>query len=371
MLKSATITEINYLCLPYKNKNNMKMNRKILAVLLCACVVLFTGCTSTKNMTISGNQLDLEAAAEEAKNTNPEQLFMQVLAHLQVGQRIQAQDKLKKILILSPSHQSALDIKEQLEQEAFGYFKHVEIIKYEVKNGDTLAKIAKAQLGSELKFVALAKLNGIENPSLIRVGQTLIIPVLPDTSFASKQKEVNELIEQEKFNEAETFVSKIADLDMTNRLIVDVALAHAIQLKSRGLNQRAKDKLNLVLNNPMAPKAKLEQAKSMLRAIELDEIKDKIAESRRKNDSKMMLDLLTIHKDKFTALSKDSKAKASMNWLFEKKHGQAVSLFRQQKLEKAIKLWDKLLAIDSTFEPAKVYKNRAQLLLKKLQKINT
>jgi tetratricopeptide (TPR) repeat protein len=348
----------------------MKMNQKIAAILFSACVVLLAGCTTSKSAKDSLIQFD-EKQAGDTENQNPEQLFLQIIAHLQVGQRIQAQDKLTKVLQLSPKHVAALDIKQQLEQEAFGYFQHVEIIKYKVKNGDSLAKIAKEQLGSELKFVALAKLNGIENPSLIRVGQTLIVPVLTDSSFVAKQKEVNLLLEQDKFNEAETYVSSIADLDTTNRLIVDVALAHASQLRSRGLNQRAKDKLNLVLKNPMAPKAKIDQAKSLLRAIELDEIKDKVIEARGKSDSKALLAILTQHKNEYSILSKDTKTKGPINWLFEKKHGQAVSLFRQQKLEKAIKLWDKLLAIDPTFEPAKVYKNRAQLLLKKLQKINT
>jgi tetratricopeptide (TPR) repeat protein len=350
---------------------NMKINQKAAAIILSACLVVLTGCPASTNLKNNTEQLDQEMLTQQVKNTNPEQLFLQVLAHLQVGQRIQAQDKLKVILELSPKHVSALDIKQQLELEAFGYFQHVEIIKYEVKNGDSLAKIAKAQLGSELKFVALAKLNGIENPSLIRVGQTLIIPVLKDSSFSASQKEVNALIEQEKFNEAETFVSNIADLDITNRLIVDVALAHAIQLRARGLNKRAKDKLNLVLNNPMAPNAKIEQARSMLKAIELDEIKDQIIDARGKSDLKTLLAILTKHKSEYPILSKDTKTKSAVNWLFEKKHGQAVSLFRQQKLEKAIKLWDKLLAINPTFESAKVYKNRAQLLLKKLQKINT
>src|SRR5262245_51650414 len=47
---------------------------------------------------------------------------------------------------------------------------------YVVKRGDTLAKIAKAQLGDAALFQTIADLNGLRDPSRISVGQRLEIP---------------------------------------------------------------------------------------------------------------------------------------------------------------------------------------------------
>lgn len=44
---------------------------------------------------------------------------------------------------------------------------------YTVKKGDTLKKIAKAKLGSSSKFKELAKLNGINPPYTLKVGQVI------------------------------------------------------------------------------------------------------------------------------------------------------------------------------------------------------
>ncbi len=47
---------------------------------------------------------------------------------------------------------------------------------YEVKKGETLASIAKEHLGDPFKFYALARYNGMDNPSLLKVGQTIKVP---------------------------------------------------------------------------------------------------------------------------------------------------------------------------------------------------
>jgi nucleoid-associated protein YgaU len=48
--------------------------------------------------------------------------------------------------------------------------------KYVVKAGDSLSKIAKEQLGDAKRWSEIQKLNKIENPNLIRVGQELVLP---------------------------------------------------------------------------------------------------------------------------------------------------------------------------------------------------
>ncbi len=47
---------------------------------------------------------------------------------------------------------------------------------YVVKRGDTLRKIARAQLGSAALYAKIAEYNGLRDPDLLRVGQRLEIP---------------------------------------------------------------------------------------------------------------------------------------------------------------------------------------------------
>lgn len=50
--------------------------------------------------------------------------------------------------------------------------------KYTVKSGDNLSKISKHFYGSPNHYQKIAEANNIDNPDLIRAGQTLTIPVL-------------------------------------------------------------------------------------------------------------------------------------------------------------------------------------------------
>lgn len=49
-------------------------------------------------------------------------------------------------------------------------------VHYKVKKGDSLSKIAQQYTGNALRYNELAKLNGIENPDKIEVGQNIVIP---------------------------------------------------------------------------------------------------------------------------------------------------------------------------------------------------
>ena len=47
---------------------------------------------------------------------------------------------------------------------------------YVVKNGDSLWKIARKELNDGSRYNEIAKLNGIDNPDVISVGKTLLLP---------------------------------------------------------------------------------------------------------------------------------------------------------------------------------------------------
>nr|WP_244164652.1 LysM domain-containing protein [Streptomyces silaceus] len=47
---------------------------------------------------------------------------------------------------------------------------------YTVRKGDTLSSIAAAQLGDDARWREIARLNGLQDPDAIRVGQKLKLP---------------------------------------------------------------------------------------------------------------------------------------------------------------------------------------------------
>lgn len=59
---------------------------------------------------------------------------------------------------------------------------------YTVKPGDTLATIAEEHLGSADKWEVIARANGIERPDQIEAGQTIVIPLNPESASASSHE---------------------------------------------------------------------------------------------------------------------------------------------------------------------------------------
>ncbi len=50
-------------------------------------------------------------------------------------------------------------------------------------------------------------------------------------------------------------------------------------------------------------------------------------------------------------------------------HERAILRYRNQDLDKAIALWDRVLAIDPTFEPARTYRARARELQRRIDQL--
>lgn len=85
------------------------------------------------------------------------------------------------------------------EKELFLAKRNIDSVKsnrpqiYIVKKGDTLGKIAKNQMGSFIKYKDLAKYNNISINTLLKIGQTLKIPVKGSAS-ASKKYTTNHFV---------------------------------------------------------------------------------------------------------------------------------------------------------------------------------
>jgi tetratricopeptide (TPR) repeat protein len=94
---------------------------------------------------------------------------------LQMGDEATARAELNQALLERPGYSTAKMVLDQLDADPRTYLGE-QSFRYVVREGDTLSMIARRYLGNPLKFIILARYNGIQNPSRLKVGQALRIP---------------------------------------------------------------------------------------------------------------------------------------------------------------------------------------------------
>ncbi len=105
----------------------------------------------------------------------PKERWKKALDLLQVGEAGQARAELAAYLRERPGRKRAIDLIEQIDSDPVAYLGE-DYFLYRMERGDSLSIVAKRMLGDPLKFHALARYNGIENPSKMVVGQTIKVP---------------------------------------------------------------------------------------------------------------------------------------------------------------------------------------------------
>ena len=127
---------------------------------------------------------------EEKNLTSPteqNEQIEQALSLLENGDTIKAAEIINEIISYNPKHKTALLLKNQLELGATDFFISQRYTNYEVKQGDTLGKIAQKLLGNSLYFVSLAKLNNIKKPSLLQPGMSIKVPLIATSKVIIKE----------------------------------------------------------------------------------------------------------------------------------------------------------------------------------------
>lgn len=174
--------------------------------------------------------------------------------------------------------------------------------------GDSYSTLAHRYLGDARLFVLLARYNESDNPSLLRVGQSIRLPATARLASAASSE---------------------ASDDAAPRSTRPVAESRA--QRSQRLQRES---LNLLDAG--------RQAEALARL-----------------DNALAIDPGLAGNDK--------AAVALRQQLIASCHQRAIVLYRDQKLDPAIALWDRVLAIDPSYEPALAYRARAQELKRRLK----
>jgi tetratricopeptide (TPR) repeat protein len=173
-----------------------------------------------------------------------------------------------------------------------------------VQAGESYSTLADRFLGDANKFLILARYNDSTNPSLLRVGQTLRIPLSASGAAAGTP--------------AADAEAAAPDADSGS------AKAHRLQDESVSLlEQGHKDQALARLGEALAIDPRLQPA--------------------------------------------GAEAAALRSQLLDSYHERAIVLYRDQQLDQAIVLWNRVLAIAPGYEPAVVYRARALELKQRLR----
>jgi LysM repeat protein len=104
-----------------------------------------------------------------------QKLTLEAISQLQNGDEPAAQRTLEQALALEPGSELAKKMMEQIKADPQKELGPV-FFRYTVQRDDSLSKIAQQFMGDRFKFHILAKYNDIQNPSRLAAGQVIKVP---------------------------------------------------------------------------------------------------------------------------------------------------------------------------------------------------
>jgi tetratricopeptide (TPR) repeat protein len=244
-----------------------------------------------------------------AQERPPRTLTTIINNELQLGHYADGEADLRQYVKQHPADRAAQAMLHQLTtdpRQALGeeWRPHI------VQAGESYSSLAARYLGDANRFLILARYNHSTNPSLLRVGETLHMPKSARGAPVAVEAP-----------------APIADTDHHDVATVSesrAARAQRLQSESEGLLDRGHN----------------DQALARLgEALAIDPQLKPV----------------------------DAKTTSLRTQLLSSYHERAIVLYRDQQLEQAIALWDRLLAIEPGYEPAIVYRTRALELQHRLK----
>lgn len=329
-----------------------------------------------------------------APRRTPNEHITEAIKYLQNGKAKRAQQELEGAIRQQPSNMTAINLLVQINTPPKKFFSVKKSFTYTVKSGESLSMIARKFLNKPLQFYILAKYNGMDNPSKLRVGQKIRIPGKRKSTAKHKKKR-----------------KKIRSTGSTGDDELKLKMALARKLYRSGKYQETIDLLEgtkdtgkyaskrrdlLVLTyaqyaNVLTQKAELLEAETVLeKAVKMapdnTKLKKQLTSIRNRRDAGNLYNaglqaLNDGDQDKaYEAFSKvlelnpkhalaRRKVTEIKSEVIESLHKSAMNSYQKHELNKAIEMWDKVLEMDPEHELAKLYRARAIDLRKRFDKL--
>jgi tetratricopeptide (TPR) repeat protein len=278
-------------------------------------------------------QSDKSSVSVPVRTAEPGKDYPSVAAisnqEIQRGHYAEAEKALRRYLGQHPGDRPAQAMLRQLTvdpEQMLGRERRV----YVVQRGDSYSSLAARYLGDPSLFLILARYNGSTQPSLLRVGERLQLPL----SALRMPGPVSGAV-------AESIASPGAVAsDPTSRGHTGSAAA-------------------------MSSAAAIIGESSATKAGRLQDESVSLLKQGQKDDALMRLDQALLVDPQLR--SNGSAAALMRRQLVAQYHQRAIVLYRDQQLDQAITLWNRALTIDPKFEPAIIYRARALELKRRLR----
>lgn len=249
-----------------------------------------------------------------------------VREQIQPGHYAEAAEALRRYLKQHPEDRAARFMLRQLTadpQEMLGRQRRL----YVVRPGDSYSGLAASHLGDADMFVILARYNGSTDPSELRVGEKIYLPLAVSPA--------------DKAGRAASVTTRGAPAPAGSG---QAGISAPISAGSADTGRSPAAKASQLQDESVALLKQGQQSEALARL-----------------DQALTLD---------PQLKSNGPASSSMrSQLVAQYHERAIVLYRDQQLAQAIALWNRVLAIDPAFEPAIIYRARAQELQSRLRQL--
>lgn len=260
-------------------------------------------------------------AAAQTEDAGTSSLATIVNDQLQHGRYAEGEQALRRYLRQHPGDRPAQAMLRQLTIDPEQMLGHSSR-NYVVQADDSYSSLAARYLGDPNLFLILARYNDAANPSRLRRGETVRLPLAA------------------------------ANISTTSEARARGANDTRTQPKTMGTPPA--DPLPAAGNEPPAAKAKRLQQESV--AL--------LGQGHQQQALARLDEALRINP---RLPSSGPEATSLRQQLVVSYHQRAIVLYRDQQLDPAIALWDHVLAIDPGYEPAVVYRTRARELKQRLK----
>jgi tetratricopeptide (TPR) repeat protein len=284
------------------------------------CALALAGCArvsvirSEVSEALRGQTAAASPAAAGDDVRDGSQLSPTVIAntYLQHGRYAEGERRLREYLARHPGDRAAQSLLRQLTidpRDELGTASRI----YVVQPGDSYSTLAARYLGDAGRFLVLARYNGSTNPSALHAGDTVRLPMAPVRAPA-----------------ADTLVVRANPADA-----------------------------------PPADAPAPGNGDAYANALRLQAESTALLKQGRKSDALARLDQAL----KLDPHLKPAGDQTLREQLLSSYHERAVLLYRDQKLDQAIALWDHVLDIDPGYERAVIYRARAVELKQRLKQL--
>lgn len=265
------------------------------------------------------------AMEPEPQPEPPPATLQQAVDLLDLGEVDEAEAVLVRILERTPGSRIARRLLGQIQSDPIELM-GADYDVVEVQAGESLSVIAHRELGDSLQFFALARYNGIAVPRRLAPGMEVRIPrqLRPEPAIATEAESVTVSVESNDETAAGQLVEELP--------VDEESLARkrrAGVLYAEGLSERQAGNHYLAIS-------RFEQA------VELD---PDLAEA-------------------------SQAAAATRAELVERLHEQALGLYRDQRIDESIALWEEAVTLNPEFEPAQVNLERARAVQRRLRELD-